>query len=366
MTISQPESPDIFKMFILAQFYRAMHEMVPDNYDAARYSFDGIDRSDQFLMREHMFFLDWFFANQAEIYEAYTHLADDESREIYRDLLIYRLVGHLHYRVRSTVHTTRDKCAQLAQVAVAQPSKLPMTGMFGALKHYDFEWEGKRYTIDCLEGSLMYPLAIGQYFFERDGVRVQPEEGDYVVDGGACLGDTALVFSNAVGPTGKVYAFDPVEDHLQVCRSNIEQFALPNVTLFPAGLSDQNADAPPIQLDAYNPGFSSGHALSNNQALPLRTLDFLVGSGDIERVDFIKLDIEGAEMDTLHGAWETIDTFRPKMAISLYHKPDDFFQIINHIRCTHPHYALYLNHHTIHREETVLYCLPNACAESDA
>lgn len=366
MTHTKPETQDIFKMFIIAQFYRAMHEMVPNNYDAARYSFDGVDRSDQFLIREHMFFLDWFFTNLAEIYEAYTHLADDESREIYRDLLIYRLVGHLHYRVRSTVHSTRDKCAQLAQVAIAQESKLQTTGMFGALKHYDFEWEGKRYTIDCMEGGLVYPLGIGQYFYQRDGVCVQPEEGDHVVDGGACLGDTALVFSNAVGPAGKVYAFDPVEDNLLVCFANVEQFALPNVTVFPTGLFDQNVDAPPIRLNAYNPGFSSSNAVSNDQALPLRTLDFMVSSGDVERVDFIKLDVEGAEMETLHGAWETIDTFRPKMAISLYHKPDDFFQIINHIRYTHPHYALHLNHHTIHREETVLYCLPNACAESDA
>lgn len=291
------------------------------------------------------------------------HLADDESRAIYKDLLIYRLAGHLHYRVRSTVHSTRDKCAQLAQVAVAHELQLQTTGMFGALKHYDFEWAGKRYTIDCMENGLMYYLAIGQYFFQRDGVSVQPDEGDHVVDGGACLGDTALAFSNAVGPSGKVYAFDPVEDNLLVCFFNVEQFALPNVTVFPTGLFDQNVDAPPIRLNSYAPGFSSSNAVSNNQILPLRTLGFMVGSGEVERVDFIKLDVEGAEMETLRGAWETIETFRPKMAISLYHKPDDFFQIINHIRYTHPHYDLYLNHHTIHREETVLYYFPNACTE---
>ena len=64
-------------------------------------------------------------------------------------------------------------------------------------------------------------------------------------------------------------------------------------------------------------------------------------------------------METLVGAKETIDTFSPKMALSLYHKPDDFFQIINYIKHFHPQYKLYINHYTIHREETVLYCLPS-------
>ena len=199
-----PESQEQFKYFVILQFYIAMRDRVEDNFDAVRFNFDGVDRSNEFQRREHAFYLDWFFTNQDEIYEAYSHLQDDESRAIYKDLLIYRLVGHLHYRVRSSVHTTQDKWNALAAIAVGQESQLETTGMLGALKHYDFEWQGKRYTIDCMENGLLYSLARGQYFFERDGVRIQPEEGEYVVDGGACLGDTALVFSNAVGPSGRV------------------------------------------------------------------------------------------------------------------------------------------------------------------
>lgn len=55
MSPAEPETQEAFKFSILAQFYVAMHENVPDNYDAARYSFDGVDRSEQFVLREHIF-----------------------------------------------------------------------------------------------------------------------------------------------------------------------------------------------------------------------------------------------------------------------------------------------------------------------
>ncbi len=65
---------------------------------------------------------------------------------------------------------------------------------------------------------------------------------------------------------------------------------------------------------------------------------------------------ECAEMDTLHGAQQSIERFKPKLAISLYHKPDDLFEIILYIKEKFPFYSCYVDHYTIHSEETVLYC----------
>ena len=56
-----------------------------------------------------------------------------------------------------------------------------------------------------------------------------------------------------------------------------------------------------------------------------------MSSGEIEKINFLKLDVEGSEMATLRGARNSIDRFKPKLAISIYHKPDDFFEIINYI-----------------------------------
>ena len=57
-----------------------------------------------------------------------------------------------------------------------------------------------------------------------------------------------------------------------------------------------------------------------------------IDSGEIEKINFLKLDVEGSEMATLRGARNSIDRFKPKLAISIYHKPDDFFEIINYIK----------------------------------
>lgn len=351
------ETMEAFRKGLLETFYASMHQLVENNFDAKRYNFDGVDRAHQFDVEEHVFFLNWFFVNQREIFEASQALDDEVSRDLFKDLLVYRFVGHHHYRIKSAVLRNQSKYAELSAVAIPSSSALPISGVFGRLKHYDFEWHGKKYLIDCIEDGLSATLAFGQYFFSRDGMEVAPSRGDFVVDGGACLGDTALVFSNAVGECGRVYAFDPVEDNLLACIENSEKFQYKNVSVYPTGLSDRNVDAPPIKVNCYAPGFSSGNAESNHQKVPLRTLDFLLKTGEVERVDFIKLDVEGAEMEALAGARGCIDRFRPKLAISTYHKPDDFFEIINYIRTAHPFYSLHLDHYTIHREETVLYCL---------
>ena len=122
----------------------------------------------------------------------------------------------------------------------------------------------------------------------------------------------------------------------------------------PFGLSNRDVIADPIILGGYGPGFNS-----NNHKVPLRSIDSLVNTKDIEKIDFIKLDVEGAEMDTLRGAQQSIAHFKPKLAISLYHKPDDLFEIILYIKEKFPFYNCYVDHYTFHSEETVLYCIAN-------
>ena len=78
-------------------------------------------------------------------------------------------------------------------------------------------------------------------------------------------------------------------------------------------------------------------------------------AGDVERVDLIKMDIEGHELSALRGAEQTLRRFRPRLAISLYHNWDDYFQIPLHLDRLGLGYRFYLENYTISDGETIMY-----------
>jgi FkbM family methyltransferase len=321
-----------------------------DNFDTQRYKSDSGLRSKIYAISQRIFFIIWFHRHRSALFRSYTALSGDDSKRLYLILISYRLAGHRRIKIPADFISKSADYAAYQGLEQGSDSQLALTGMFGKLKHFDFQFEDHQYKIDCL--GLEYYLFRRQYFYEKNGILIAPQTGDFVIDGGACTGDTALVFSNAVGPTGRVYAFDPVAEHLELMEHNRRQFPLPNVELMPYGLSNIDVNCAPIVVNKYSPGFRI-----DQQQVPLRRIDSLVKSGDITRVDFIKMDIEGAEMQALHGAHQTISRFQPKLGISLYHKPNDLFEIVLYIQQTYPFYQLYIDHYTIHQEETVLYCI---------
>ena len=345
-----PASAQLFYNSMLLESITALKvNTFLDNFDAQRFNFDGVDRSKEFTGGQSAFFFDWFVKNYESLFSAYSLLASESSKRLYLHLIAFRLAGHFSVRLPVDFVSKDKEFAAFRAAEKSTPSELTSNGMFGKLKHFDFEYQNHRYLVDCLD--LEQYLVRGQYFYSKDGVNISPTANDTVVDGGACVGETAAVFSNAVGPGGRVHSFDPVADHLAVLEHNVKQFPHANVTVMPYGLSDKNILAEPVRLNHYAPGFRAG-----SSTVPLRSIDYLVDTGEIQRVDFVKLDVEGAELEAIRGARESIHRFRPKLAISLYHKPSDIFEIILYIKDKFPFYSCYVDHYTIHGEETVLYC----------
>jgi hypothetical protein len=68
------------------------------------------------------------------------------------------------------------------------------------------------------------------------------------------------------------------------------------------------------------------------EKVPLTTIDKLVAELKLDRVDFIKMDIEGAEVEAVRGGRATIARFRPRMALSVYHEPDDPVEVPKAVR----------------------------------
>lgn len=341
-----------FKRQVLQLFYQDVHRLEQNNYSYQRFSYDGVDRSNLFDVGKHTMFMDWFTDTYGDVFKAMSRLSDQASRELYVDLIRYKLAGHLHYRIRTAVPSRAEEEARFKKEFTGTPSSASLSGMFGRLVHYEGTWEGIEYAVDTVPDGLVVGLVHRQYYFERSGVAIKPETNDYLVDAGAFTGESAVVFSRSVGSQGRIYSFDPVENHHDICRLNFSRPGYENITLFPYGVGEESIDAPPVRAGEYNPGY---RASSSQTPIAMRRIDDLVIDGKIPRIDFLKMDVEGSEMAALRGAESSIRRFRPKLALSIYHKPNDFFDIINYVHDLDLGYSLFLDHHTIYEEETVLY-----------
>jgi hypothetical protein len=81
-----------------------------------------------------------------------------------------------------------------------------------------------------------------------------------------------------------------------------------------------------------------------------------IAKNDLQ-VTFIKMDIEGAELNALIGSRNTIVKNKPILAISIYHKKKDIFEIINYILSLNLNYKFYLRHYSLGKSETILYAI---------
>ncbi len=173
------------------------------------------------------------------------------------------------------------------------------------------------------------------------------------VDCGAFDGDSIEAFmARDTDGTGRAIAIEPDPTNCSAlryrveCRGWEERVAIHNVAA-----SSKSGE---LRFDAIG---SAGSAVSESGSMtaPCKKLDDLLAH---EPVTFIKMDIEGAELDALKGASHTIKTQRPVLAICLYHKPEDLWQIPIYVDSLGCGYKLYLRAHAGECWELVMYAVP--------
>ena len=149
--------------------------------------------------------------------------------------------------------------------------------------------------------------------------------GDVVLDGGANVGVFTRKALNAGART--VIAIEPAPENVETLRRNFAtEIASGRVVLQPVGLWNQPSELP-LNVNGDNSARDSfvldPGARVSTVMVPLRTIDSLVETLALSRVDFIKLDIEGAEKKALAGARQTLNRFHPRLAIAMEHLTDD-------------------------------------------
>jgi FkbM family methyltransferase len=149
--------------------------------------------------------------------------------------------------------------------------------------------------------------------------------GDIVLDCGASDGDFSRQALNAGAKLVVAIEISPAS--VECLRRNLApEIAAGRAIVYPKGVWDKN-DTLPLNVDDQNFAANSvvfhapgAHATFQAQ---LTTIDQIVKELALSRVDFIKMDVEGAEVNALHGARQTLLRFRPRLAIATEHKPDD-------------------------------------------
>ncbi len=150
-------------------------------------------------------------------------------------------------------------------------------------------------------------------------------EGDVVLDCGANVG---VYTREALAAGAKlVVAIEPAPENVECLRRNFAgEIAAGTVIVYPKGVWDKD-DLLTLHVDPGNSAADSFVMHPKNAVagprIALTTIDKLVGELKLPRVDYIKMDIEGAEQRAIAGARGTIERYHPRMALSAYHRPDD-------------------------------------------
>lgn len=207
--------------------------------------------------------------------------------------------------------------------------------------------------------TLYESFAEGGEYFQNGCWNTGDEE--YMVDGGAYIGDTVEEFVQVTGGHfSKIYSFEYELDNFQKLSARME--SLPSrlrdkIELYQCGIWNKHemgwcehfgeSDGTQI-IDEKN-------VRENSIACVLDRLDDVLAD---KKVTILKLDIEGAEMQGLQGAEGIIRVQKPKLAVCLYHRPEDLWEIPLYLKQLNPDYKMIIKHHSFcNYTDTVLYAV---------
>ncbi len=165
---------------------------------------------------------------------------------------------------------------------------------------------------------------------------------------GGYNGDTLFDFvAWSGGKYKKVYVFEPMSDMFQTIKKNVIKKHFIDVELYNNALWNKKEDLLFTEAKAGSYVTEKGKSIVKGISLDEIVKD--------EKVTYIKMDIEGSELNALKGAENTIRNSKPRLAICIYHKPEDILELPLYILGLVPEYKFYIRHYCSCIWETVLY-----------
>ena len=252
---------------------------------------------------------EFYRANRRRIKENIEILADEKSKKVYSDIIMYRC--------------TLDR----------------------------------RYLVETSSAKEKY--------FDSQIISFVPDE--LFIDGGAYIGDTIISlverwpFFNKNGKKSlNVLCFEPDGYNVKELIQNVSQISKQAIhfsfKIVQSAMWNRNVE---LEFEG-GIDYASKLEKTGNEKVRAQRLDDIIGElYPGEKVTFLKLDIEGAEPEALEGASATIEKDHPILAICIYHTDEQMISIIETIRGKYPFYKLYVRHYMKAWTETVIYAIPD-------
>jgi len=256
----------------------------------------------------------------------------------------YRLLNSPYFEYGDTIESIKRNALKLLDILGDEKSKEVLLTIIKTWFDFDVTANGyaRLYSND-------------QYYPEKI-IRLGKNEA--FVDGGAYTGDSLLDFVDKSNRSfHSIFAFELDEGNFKTLKANVDRLdprLRKKIKLYNLGLLDKE------RFINYETGNSKGKntcisetGLKLNMAKTARLSNIL---GD-KKVTYLKLDVEGAELEALYGSQEIIIKQKPKLAICVYHKLDHLWEIPFYIKSIVPEYEIFLRHHSMLEYETVCYAL---------
>ena len=176
------------------------------------------------------------------------------------------------------------------------------------------------------------------------------QQAMHYVDGGAFNGDTVAEL-NSLHPIASAYLFEPDPVNFTALCQTVQSLQI-SAHCLPLALADR------YQMLSFCAGNGEAGSIdaNGNMHIAAMALDDLLHG---QPVTFLKLDVEGAEISAIHGAAATIRRCRPILALSLYHRAQDLWEIPQLLGSVCEDYRFYLRQHFCNSFDSVLYAIPN-------
>lgn len=178
-----------------------------------------------------------------------------------------------------------------------------------------------------------------------------PENNEVFIDAGAYNGDTIMDFLKwNKGQNYKIYSLEPLKDMYELIKKRLKNCGISGVEVLNCAAWSKKEEL------AFSDMRDGSRIIQHGETkIAGKAIDDIVSETD--KVTFIKMDIEGAELEALKGAEKTIQKDHPKLAVCIYHNSKDILEIGKYILNLYPDYKIFIRHYTLTMCETVLYAI---------